>query len=132
VESVTYPLPLLVVNTEHQPLVVLSPFTLAMLPGLPPLARKLGLVGDVSASGTLLTIITVDNDWFHLSENVYVLPRDDVEQAWAVVVAGALLLDAQVAGANNAEQIRSCRVMSMWRHCCNRKQRELYHGKLCG
>jgi hypothetical protein len=109
-ESVTYPLPLLVATTEHQPLVVLSPFSLATLPGLPPLASKLGLVGDVSASGTLPTIVTVDNDWFHLSENVYVLPRDDVEQAWAAVVVGALLLDTQVAGTNNAEQVRSCRV----------------------
>jgi hypothetical protein len=77
---------------------------------LPPLASKLGLVGDVSASGTLPTIVTVDNDWFHLSDNVYVLPTDDVEQAWAAVVPGTLLLDAQVAGANNAEQIRSRRM----------------------
>jgi hypothetical protein len=106
-ESITYPLPLLVATTEHQPLVVLSPFSLAMLPGLPPLASKLGLVGDVSASGTLPTIITVENDWFHLSENVYVLPRDDMEQAWVAVAAGTLLLDAQVAGTNNAEQVRS-------------------------
>jgi hypothetical protein len=109
-ESITYPLPLLVVTTEHHPLVVLSPFSLTTLPGLPPLASKLGLVGDVSASGTLPTIVTVDNDWFHLSKNIYVLPRDDVEQAWAVVAAGMLLLDAQVAGMNNAEQVRSCHV----------------------
>jgi hypothetical protein len=110
-ESVTYPLPLLVAMTEHQPLVVLSPFTLTTLPGLPPLASKLGLVGDVSASGTLPTIVTVDNDWFHLSDNVYILPRDNVEQAWAAVAPGTLLLGAQVAGANNAEQIWSCRMM---------------------
>jgi hypothetical protein len=109
-ESVTYPLPLLVATMEHQPLVVLSPFTLTTLPGLAPLASKLGLVGDVLASGMLPTIVTVDNDWFHLSNNVYILPRDDMEQAWAVVAAGALLLDTQVARTNNAKQVHSHRM----------------------
>jgi hypothetical protein len=51
----------------------------------------------------------VENDWFHLSDNVYVLTRDDMEQAWMAVAASTLLLDAQVAGANNAEQVRSRR-----------------------
>jgi hypothetical protein len=81
-----------------------------MLPGLPALASKLGLVGDVSDNGTLPMIVTVENDWFHLSDNMYVLPRDDIEPAWMAVAAGTLLLDAQVAGTNNAEQVCSPQV----------------------
>jgi hypothetical protein len=109
-ESTTYPLLLLVVTTEHQLLVILLPFSLAMLPGLPALASKLGLVGDVSDNGTLPTLVTVENNWFHLSETVYVLPRDDIEPAWMATVVGTLLLDAQVAGVNNTEQVRSRQV----------------------
>jgi hypothetical protein len=55
-------------------------------------------------------IVTVENDWFHLSDNVYVLHRDDIELAWVAIAAGTLLLDAQVASTNNAEQVRSCHV----------------------
>jgi hypothetical protein len=110
-ESITYPLPLLVVTTDHQPLVIISPFSLATLPGLPPLASKLGLVGDVSDSGTLPMIVTVENDWFHLADNMHVLPRDDIEQAWEAAAAGALLLDAQVASMNDAKQVCSCHMM---------------------
>jgi hypothetical protein len=104
-ESTTYLLLLLVATTEHQLLVILSPFSLAMLPGLPALASKLGLGGDVSDNGTLPTLVTVENDWFHLSENMYVLPRDDIEPAWTATAAGTLLLNAQVASANNTEQV---------------------------
>ena len=111
-ESNTYPLALLMAGSDHNPVLVVAPFSPPALPGAAVAANKYACAGDISPNGALPALVQISNACFHLTDNVDVLVQGDMGAAWAALPVGALTLDPPAAGAN-VDNIRTRMVMPL-------------------
>jgi len=105
-ESLAYPLPLLMANNNHVPILAIAPFSARVLPGAVAPVNKFAFAGDVSAEGSLPSLVAVTAACFHLTDNVPVLPRTDIEAAWTALPVADNVLPVPLV-ADNPEMART-------------------------
>ena len=108
-QSTTYPLAYLVGAAGGRVYPILAPFDQPTLPGQGQ-PRKYGLIGDVSAQGTLPPLTEITSEYFRLTSNQAVPSIDDMDARWTAA-QGEHYLPLETVGVNGAESIRTRHMM---------------------
>ena len=96
-------------SSNHNPIIVGAAF-LTDMPGHPHnVNAKWVFMGDLSPSGVLCNVTCINNDNFHLIQNVWVPDNANLGATWAAVPPGTTHLPAQD-GEPNAVEIRTRRL----------------------
>jgi len=95
-EARTHPLPMLLAGRNGVPCLAITPFLEHRLPSVGGAPSKCAFADNVSPNGASPSLVTLAANCFHLtSAQGVVLPKGDVQAAWAAAPAGELHLPEQ-------------------------------------